>query len=141
MEFLVILIHLISVWGHTSDFSFLSLGKSDPFPHSVFQYSCGDIDMTWLWGICVCGVKLIYPYMGGLEKFYYCCTPPSVKCKKTFYGVKCPEGEVLEIVHFYDVDVDKFEVDGTVPCNGLCFNDYKTSQNITDFSHYTCPDQ
>ena len=92
MELLVFLTIVISVWGGISDMSTVIANKSDANPASVFRYSCGDIDMTWLWGICVCGDKLIYPYVGGLEKFYYCCTPPSVKCKKTFYGVICPEG-------------------------------------------------
>ena len=71
----------------------------------------------------------------------YCCTPPSVQCRKTLSGATCPEGEVLEAEHLYAVDVDKFEATGTTPCNGQCYNDYATSQYIGVYSHYTCPDK
>ena len=55
VEFFVILTFVISVCGQKSDLSFVIANKSDANPASVFQYSCGDIDMTWLWGICSCG--------------------------------------------------------------------------------------
>ena len=98
----LVLTFVVSVWGQKSDLSLVIANKSDVNPASVFRYSCGDIDMTWLWGICVCGDELIYPFVGGFETYYYCCTPPSVKCNKTFYGAICPEGQVLEIFHSHN---------------------------------------
>ena len=101
LDFLVVLTFIISVLGRKSDSS-LIVSESEP---NSFQYACGDIVMSLLWGMCSCGSELIYPFVfmdGGFETVYYCCTPPSVKCKKTFYGALCSEGQVLEIFHSHN---------------------------------------
>ena len=139
--------------GHKCDLSVnVSSNFSDSCDYTKYNYPCGDICVGyvdyWL-GKCTCGDQVI----GGWDEWIpgskilgsltpkYCCTPPSVQCRKTLFGATCPEGEVLEAEHFYTVAVDKFDPTGTTPCNGRCYNDYVTSQFIAPYSHYTCPDK
>ena len=108
------------------------------------KFLCGDICVD-LWDSdtqCNCDGDLAYN-RNTIDNWHphYCCTPPSVKCRKTLLGVFCPEGEVLEADHFYNVYPEKFDIDGATPCHGRCYNDYFTSEYHSPWSHYTCPDK
>ena len=90
------------------------------------HYRCGDLCIDTM-DPCICGDDFI-----GNGFFSFCCTPPEVKCAETEDGVVCPEGEVKNILPFDD---EPFSM-----CHGRCYNDYSTSQYISDISYYTCPD-
>ena len=108
------------------------------------QYPCGDICLGAWYEICTCGDES-YSALTSVAKIFegwpICCTPPSVQCRKTVFGVNCPEGEFIKANTFHFVDVEKFNVTGTIPCNGKCINDYRTSKYHGIFTHYTCPDK
>ena len=105
------------------------------------HHLCGDICVKDIRGICNCGSEQFYNKFTDGYHYRYCCTPPSVKCKRNLIGASCPEGEVLEADHQYVVYPEKFDVVGTAPCHGQCYNDYLTSEYLGIRSHFTCPDK
>ena len=69
---------------------------SDACYYVDYHFHCGDICVNDLTPICNCGNEQLLAKLADTLHTLYCCTPPSVKCKKTWYGASCPEGEVLE---------------------------------------------
>ena len=78
-----------------------SSNYSDTCYYPDQHYPCGDICVNDVSAICNCGGENIRNTILDSLHFHYCCTPPSVKCKKKWYGASCAEGEVLEADHFY----------------------------------------
>ena len=143
MEFLSLLVLFLSVTGKHCASSLNASRSNNTACDLFFQYKCGDVCLTKLIGLCLCGTKFIsnWDILRNSQNMNYCCTHPSVKCTKTKYGAFCPLGKVLEAGHFPAYDVDKFNVTGATPCHGQCYNDYQTSKHISEYSHYTCPDK
>ena len=118
-----------------------SYNYSDSCYYIDTHYPCGDVCLNGIWNICICGQVPLRVKITDWNHLQYCCTPPSVKCKKTLQGAYCPEGEVNEAEHFYIAYPEKFDVAGSIPCYGQCYNDYHTSEYLGIYSHYTCPDK
>ena len=135
--------HVLLLFLLTGQNSFLLCSSvisnySDPCDYYNGVGPCGDVCVT-KYATCICGEVVIRNTIFGDP--HYCCIPPEVKCKKTIVGATCPEGDVLEVEHTYTVDVDKFNVTGSTPCHGRCFNDYFTSPSLSLYAHFACPDK
>ena len=118
-----------------------SYNYSDTCFYYDYHFRCGDLCVRDITSTCNCGSEQIQNKLSDIYHPHYCCTPPSVKCKKKWYGASCPEGEVLEADQFYQAYPEKFDVDGATSCYGRCYNDYFTSEYLGHKSHFTCPDK
>ena len=140
MKFVCLSILFNSLLGQNSVNFFSSRRNQSTCDYINYSFMCGDICLN-LMSTCSCGGVEFTGVVWIKDSVQYCCTPPSVQCRRTLNGASCPEGEVLEADHLYLVDVDKFVVDDSPRCNGQCFNDYLTSQYLGSFTHYSCPDK
>ena len=120
-----------------------SSNYSDTCNYPKLQGPCGDICISDLDETCTCGNVSISTLNPGklFIGLSFCCTPPSVQCRKTIFGVHCTEGYIIKTDTIHLVNVEKFNVTGTIPCNGKCINDYLTSKYLALYAHYTCPDK
>ena len=83
MKFVCLTILFNSLLGQTSLNIFSSQINQSTCNYPYYEYMCGDICLGY--APCTCGDTVINPpYLPPLikDKVPYCCTPPSVQCKR-----------------------------------------------------------